>query len=45
MEKRGKKAMTNKELASYIEAIKIIVEISDKTDIVKHLERIQEKLK
>lgn len=38
--------MTNKELSSYLEAIRIIVEISnDKSDIVKALEQLQSKLK
>jgi hypothetical protein len=46
MKKRGQKAMTNKELSSYLEAIRIIVEISnDKSDIVKALEQLQSKLK
>lgn len=38
--------MTNKQLASYLESLKIIVQNStDKNEIIKAIEQIQEKLK
>ena len=46
MKKRGKKIMTNKELASYLELIIINSEKCDNVaEIIEMLKRIQEKLK
>ena len=42
----GREAMTNKELASYLEALKIIVQsASSTTEIIEAIEKLQSKLK